>query len=105
LQFDHFSLLLDIVSLNVLYLELDVWLEHIVRDGFKLDLNDLLLARCQSPAGVRDGELFGKSVNSRELPVGWDRADILQRQGLCELFAKEESVEWDNFLVDLNSWF
>ena len=49
-------------------------------------------------------ELLRERIDSRELPVCWDWAYVLQGEGLGELLAEQESIKCDYFLVNLDDW-
>lgn len=94
--------MLDSATFSILDFKFDFGLEPVLLFGLEDDLDDLLLAWLQSATCVGHAELLSQSINSSELPVGRNRANILQGQGLGELLAKKESVELDDALIHLN---
>ena len=49
-------------------------------------------------------ELLWEPIDSRELPVRWDWAYVLQGEGLGELLAEQESIKCDYVIVNLDDW-
>jgi len=90
------------VALGIFDFKRDLGLKLVFFSCLEGDLDDLLLTRPQSTTGMRYLELFREPIDSRELPVCWNRADIFQRKGLGELLAKQKAIECDHVLVDLD---
>ena len=53
--------------------------------------------------GLADTEFFGQVINSSQLPVDWNCASICQHKLLLWLLADQSSLEFDNFLVDVDN--
>lgn len=92
------------MTLSVLDFERDLWVKLVLYASLEGDLDNLLLARLQGATGVRHCELCWESGHSGELPVGWDWANVLQREGLCEFLAEKQSVERHHILVYFDDW-
>jgi hypothetical protein len=78
LKFDGFDFLLHSTTLSVFNLKRDGRIKNLLFFSLKGDINNLLSTRGKFTFTAINYELLRKFINTRKLPVGWNRGTILE---------------------------
>jgi hypothetical protein len=81
-KFDGLWFLLNAVSFSVFYFQGQLRTELVFLLGTERDLNLFLLARLDYSIRLGDLEFLRETFDAGELPLNWDRANVLQCQSL-----------------------